>query len=71
MRTVEPERCSSKLNRIESFLRSAMAERWLNPLGVLTVEMELIRSLPGFSTTNCRQIRRTKEQANALLIQMM
>jgi hypothetical protein len=25
-----------------------MAERWLNPLAVLTVEMEIIRALPGF-----------------------
>lgn len=48
MTTSECERCFSTLKRIKSFLRNTMGQERLNALAMLSIEKQLVQSIPDF-----------------------
>ena len=49
MATAEPERCFSILKRIKTFLRSTMTNERLSPLGMLSIEKNIIAEIKNFN----------------------
>uniref|UniRef100_A0A1A8CP78 Si:ch211-240b21.2 n=1 Tax=Nothobranchius kadleci TaxID=1051664 RepID=A0A1A8CP78_NOTKA len=49
MTTAEAERCFSTLKRIKTFLRNSMGQERLNALAMLSIERELVWSMPDFN----------------------
>lgn len=49
MTTAEAERCFSTLKRIKTFLRNSMGQERLNALAMLSMERELVLSMPDFN----------------------
>lgn len=49
MTTSEPERCFSSLKRIKTYLRSTMSEERLTALGMLSMERNMVKSIPNFN----------------------
>lgn len=49
MTTSEAERCFSTLKRIKTFLRSTMSQERLTALAMLSIEKQLVRSIPNFN----------------------
>ncbi|KAF7204912.1 putative LOC107388297-like protein [Nothobranchius furzeri] len=49
MTTAEAERCFSTLKRIKTFLRNSMGQEHLNALALLSIERELVWSMPDFN----------------------
>lgn len=50
MKTAEPERCFSTLNRIKTFVRNSMHQKRLTALAMLSIEKKLINNMGDFNT---------------------
>jgi hypothetical protein len=62
MTTAEAERCFSTLKRIKTFLRNTMAQERLSALAMLSIEKDLVMSIPDFNQKVIEKFSQQKER---------